>query len=132
MEIVYQTSMALNLLYIQHILWRGKTFIDIKWGQMFNSLNEHVWSVIRRTCHSQEHKMKKAETYSTFSISTTVGFHQTVANFRRPMSDDWLLFAALKFTQQIRKCYFIDVFIEVDRLNKVKAYLDMGPSKYIT
>ena len=48
------------------------------------------------------------------------------------MSDDWLLFAALKFTQQIRKCYFIDVFIEVDRLNKVKAYLDMGPSKYIT
>jgi len=34
----------------------------------------------------------------------------------------WLtLFAALKFTQQIRKCYFIDVFIEEDRLNKVKA-----------
>ena len=49
------------------------------------------------------------------------------------MSDDWLLFAALKFTQQIRKCYFIDVFIEEDRPNKVKAYLmDMGPSKYIT
>ena len=48
------------------------------------------------------------------------------------MSDDWLLFADLKFTQQIRKCYFIDVFIEEDRLNKVKAYLDMGPSKYIT
>ena len=45
------------------------------------------------------------------------------------MSDDWLLFAALKFNQQIRKCYFIDVIIEEDKLNKVKAYLDMGPSK---
>ena len=32
----------------------------------------------------------------------------------------------------IRKCYFIDVFIEEDRLNTVKAYLDMGPSKYTT
>ena len=48
------------------------------------------------------------------------------------MSDDWLLFAALKFTQQIRKCYFIDVFREEDRLNKVKAYLQMEPAKYIT
>ena len=48
------------------------------------------------------------------------------------MSDDWLLFAALKFIQQIRKCYFIDVFLEENRLKKVKAYLDMGPSKYIT
>ena len=29
---------------------------------MFNCRNEHVWSVIqRRTYHSQEHKMKKAD-----------------------------------------------------------------------
>ena len=40
---------------------------------MFNCLNEHVWSAIQRhTYHSQEHKMKKADTYSTSIKQLTV------------------------------------------------------------
>ena len=33
---------------------------------------------------------------------------------------------------EIRKCYFIDVFIDEVRLNEVKAYLQMGLATYIT
>jgi len=35
-----------------------------------------------------------------------------------------------KFTQQIRRCYSIDAFINKDRFKEVTACLQMGPAEY--